>query len=48
VAATYDPAVADLYIRTIGMLERPTALLRPRIVAAALRARPGRTATAPG
>jgi 2-polyprenyl-6-methoxyphenol hydroxylase-like FAD-dependent oxidoreductase len=38
-AATYDPAVADVYIRAIGMLERPTVLLRPRIVAAAVRAR---------
>jgi hypothetical protein len=39
VAATYDPAVADVYIRALGMLERPTVLLRPRIVAAAVRAR---------
>ena len=39
-ATTYDPAVADVYIRALGMLERPTVLLRPRLVAAAVRARP--------
>jgi flavin-dependent dehydrogenase len=41
VAATYDPAVADVYTRALGMLERPSALLRPRMVAAAVRARQG-------
>jgi hypothetical protein len=46
-AATYDPAVADVYTRALGMLERPTALLRPRIVAAAVRARQGTEQTAP-
>jgi 2-polyprenyl-6-methoxyphenol hydroxylase-like FAD-dependent oxidoreductase len=46
-AATYDPAVADVYTRALGMLERPTALLRPRIVAAAVRARHGTERTAP-
>ena len=46
-AATYDPAVADLYTRALGMLERPTALLRPRIVAAAVRSRPGTEQTTP-
>ena len=39
-ATTYDPAVADVYIRALGMLEPPTVLLRPRIVAASVRARP--------
>lgn len=46
-AATYDPAVADVYTRALGMLERPTALLRPRIVAAAARARQRTELTAP-
>ncbi len=44
-ASTHDPAVADVYIRTFGMLERPTALFRPRIVAAAIRS--GRAPTRP-
>ena len=39
-ATTYDPAVADVDIRALGMLERPTVLLQPRIVPAAVRARP--------
>jgi 2-polyprenyl-6-methoxyphenol hydroxylase-like FAD-dependent oxidoreductase len=45
VAATRDPAVTEAYTRTFGMLERPTPLFRPRIVAAAVRA--GRTAGRP-
>ncbi|WP_175561445.1 NAD(P)/FAD-dependent oxidoreductase [Geodermatophilus obscurus] len=36
-AATHDAVVSDVYARTIGMLERPTALFRPRILAAAIR-----------
>jgi 2-polyprenyl-6-methoxyphenol hydroxylase-like FAD-dependent oxidoreductase len=36
-AATTDPAVAVAWIRVLGMLDRPTALFRPRIVAAAIR-----------
>jgi hypothetical protein len=39
-AATQDPAVAETYARVIGMLARPAALFAPRILAAALRARP--------
>ena len=37
-ASTRGPAVADVYTRAFGMLERPTALFRPRMVAAAVRA----------
>jgi 2-polyprenyl-6-methoxyphenol hydroxylase-like FAD-dependent oxidoreductase len=37
-ASTRDPAVGDVYARAFGMLERPTALFRPRMVAAAVRA----------
>jgi 2-polyprenyl-6-methoxyphenol hydroxylase-like FAD-dependent oxidoreductase len=44
-ATTTDPAVTEVYARVFGMLERPTALFRPRIVAAAIRA--GRAATGP-
>ena len=44
-AATWDPAVTEVYARTFGMLERPTALFRPRIVAAAIRS--GRVPTTP-
>jgi 2-polyprenyl-6-methoxyphenol hydroxylase-like FAD-dependent oxidoreductase len=44
-AATRDPEVSEVYARTIGMLERPTALFRPRIVAAAIRS--GRAPTRP-
>nr|WP_255557568.1 FAD-dependent oxidoreductase [Modestobacter sp. L9-4] len=36
-AATRDPAVADVDIRVYGMLDRPTALLRPHVLAAAAR-----------
>ncbi|GAB4079379.1 2-polyprenyl-6-methoxyphenol hydroxylase-like oxidoreductase [Modestobacter muralis] len=36
-AATWDPAVADVDIRVYGMLDRPTALLRPHVLAAAAR-----------
>ena len=46
-ATTYDPAVADVYIRALGMLERPTVLLRPRMVAAAVRARRTTAQTTP-
>ncbi|MEX5718513.1 FAD-dependent oxidoreductase [Geodermatophilus maliterrae] len=41
-ASTRDPAVADVYVRAFGMLERPTALFRPGLVAAAARTRPTR------
>jgi 2-polyprenyl-6-methoxyphenol hydroxylase-like FAD-dependent oxidoreductase len=44
-ASTRDPAVGDVYVRAFGMLERPTALFRPRMVAAAVRA--GRAAVRP-
>jgi 2-polyprenyl-6-methoxyphenol hydroxylase-like FAD-dependent oxidoreductase len=44
-AATEDPGVADLHARVFGMLERPTTLFRPRIVAAAVQA--GRAAGRP-
>ncbi|SDN38082.1 NAD(P)/FAD-dependent oxidoreductase [Geodermatophilus sp. DSM 45219] len=42
VAATRDPVVTDVYIRALGMLERPTALLRPHLLLAAARSRPAR------
>lgn len=41
-AATYDPVVTDVYIRALGMLERPTAILRPHLLLAAARSRPTR------
>jgi 2-polyprenyl-6-methoxyphenol hydroxylase-like FAD-dependent oxidoreductase len=46
-AATQDPAVAETYARVIGMLARPAALFAPRILAAALRARPHDDAALP-
>jgi 2-polyprenyl-6-methoxyphenol hydroxylase-like FAD-dependent oxidoreductase len=42
VAATYDPVVTDVYVRALGMLERPTAIFRPHLVLAAARSRPTR------
>jgi len=45
VATTRDPAVTEAYARVFGMLERPTTLFRPRVVAAAVRA--GRAAGRP-
>jgi hypothetical protein len=42
VAATYDPVVTDVYVRALGMLERPTAILRPHLLLAAARSRPTR------
>ena len=47
VATTRDPAVTEVYTRAIGMLERPTALFRPHVLAAALRSRPGSDGEAP-
>jgi 2-polyprenyl-6-methoxyphenol hydroxylase-like FAD-dependent oxidoreductase len=41
IATTEDPAVAVLYSRVLGMLERPTALLRPHVLASVVRARAG-------
>ncbi|MGY1794544.1 FAD-dependent oxidoreductase [Geodermatophilus sp. SYSU D00525] len=38
-ASTQDPRVADLFARTLGMLEPASAVFRPHVVAAALRAR---------
>jgi flavin-dependent dehydrogenase len=47
-ACTTDPAVAEAYVRVIGMLERPTILFRPHVLAAAVRAgRTGRDAIPP-
>jgi 2-polyprenyl-6-methoxyphenol hydroxylase-like FAD-dependent oxidoreductase len=46
-AATRDPAVADIYVRALGMLDKPTALFRPRFLATALRTRPVRMSGAP-
>ncbi|MGY1826294.1 NAD(P)/FAD-dependent oxidoreductase [Blastococcus sp. SYSU DS0541] len=37
-AATHDPAVADVYVRLLGMLAAPTAVFSPRVLAAAARA----------
>jgi 2-polyprenyl-6-methoxyphenol hydroxylase-like FAD-dependent oxidoreductase len=45
-ATTVDPVVGEVYARALGMLERPTAVLRPRIVLAALRTRPRRASDA--
>jgi 2-polyprenyl-6-methoxyphenol hydroxylase-like FAD-dependent oxidoreductase len=39
-AATQQPAVTETYIKVMGMLARPTSLFAPRILAAAIRARP--------
>lgn len=36
-AATRDPAVADVYVRVLGMLQAPTAVFSPRVLAAAAR-----------
>lgn len=47
VAATHDPVVTDVYVRALGMLERPTAILRPHLVLAAARSRPGPVQTLP-
>jgi hypothetical protein len=46
-ASATDPAVADAYARVTGMLDPPTALFRPRVLASALRARPGAGVDAP-
>jgi 2-polyprenyl-6-methoxyphenol hydroxylase-like FAD-dependent oxidoreductase len=47
-AATRDPRVADTYVHVLGMLARPSAVFRPRVLVAALRARPdGRLGTPP-
>ncbi len=46
-AATVDPVVADVYARVLGMLDPPSALLRPRVLAGALRARTGAGPAAP-
>jgi hypothetical protein len=47
-ACTRDPWVADAYVHVLGMLARPSAVFRPRVLAAALRARPdGRQGTPP-
>lgn len=42
-AATADRAVADRYIRVIGMLDGPVTLFAPTVLAAAARSRPDRT-----
>ena len=39
-AATQDPAVTETYAQVMGMLARPTSLFAPRLLAAAIRARP--------
>jgi 2-polyprenyl-6-methoxyphenol hydroxylase-like FAD-dependent oxidoreductase len=39
-ASTRDPRTADTYVHVLGMLVRPSAVFRPRVLAAALRARP--------
>ena len=46
-AATRYPAVADAYVRVLGMLDRPTALFAPRILSAAMRTPPVRVERAP-
>jgi hypothetical protein len=46
-AATTDAAVAEVYVRILGMLDRPTRMFAPQVVAAAARARPDGVATPP-
>jgi 2-polyprenyl-6-methoxyphenol hydroxylase-like FAD-dependent oxidoreductase len=46
-ASTTDPRVGDAYARVIGMLDPPSALFRPRVLATALRSRAGAGAGAP-
>jgi 2-polyprenyl-6-methoxyphenol hydroxylase-like FAD-dependent oxidoreductase len=46
-ACSTDAAVAEVYLRVLGMLERPTAVFRPHVVAAAARVRPSGPAEAP-
>ena len=46
-AATTDAAVAEVYVRILGMLDRPTRLFAPQVVAAVVRARPNAAATPP-
>ncbi|MGY1593821.1 FAD-dependent oxidoreductase [Geodermatophilus sp. SYSU D00708] len=46
-AATRDPAITEVYTRALGMLEGPTALFRPYVLAAALRTRPVRVTGTP-
>ena len=46
-AATHDPAVTDVYVRALGMLDRPTAMFRPRVLAAAARTKPEAIPTVP-
>jgi 2-polyprenyl-6-methoxyphenol hydroxylase-like FAD-dependent oxidoreductase len=46
-AATRYPAVADAYVRVLGMLDRPTALFAPRVLSAAMRTPPVRVEQAP-
>ncbi|MGH4010932.1 MAG: NAD(P)/FAD-dependent oxidoreductase [Pseudonocardiaceae bacterium] len=40
IAATQDLSIAETYLQVFGMLARPTAFFSPRILAAAVRARP--------
>jgi 2-polyprenyl-6-methoxyphenol hydroxylase-like FAD-dependent oxidoreductase len=46
-AAVHDPVVTDVYTRALGMLERPTAIFRPRLVRAAARTRAVRDGAVP-
>ncbi|WP_369135661.1 NAD(P)/FAD-dependent oxidoreductase [Modestobacter sp. I12A-02662] len=46
-AATTDPTVTTAYARVLGMLDPPTALFRPRVLAAVLRAGGGAGVDAP-
>jgi 2-polyprenyl-6-methoxyphenol hydroxylase-like FAD-dependent oxidoreductase len=46
-ACTQDTRVADVYTRAIGMLEPASAVFRPHVVAAALRAHPDREGGTP-
>jgi hypothetical protein len=38
-ACNTDPSVADVYVRILGMVERPSAMFRPHVIAAAARTR---------
>ena len=46
-AATRDPAVTDAFFRVAGLMDRPTALMRPRLLAKVLWLARGRPAPRP-
>jgi 2-polyprenyl-6-methoxyphenol hydroxylase-like FAD-dependent oxidoreductase len=46
-AATTDTAVAEAYVRVVGMLDEPTVLFRPRVLVAAFRPHSSSSRSAP-